>query len=266
MAGNTVTSAPTDVVTFRCNLCGAANAGLYRDVSQREKCTCTTCGSNRRYRSLMEALTRRLHSEPIALPDLPVDKSIAGIGLSDVYMYADVLHQKYDYANTWYHQEPRLDLLNVDPRMHEMVDFVVSSDVLEHIPPPIDRAFQSMYNLLKPGGVCVFSVPSVLHGPTVEHFPETHDFDIVQEDGQWILLNTTVDGRKQRFEDLVFHGGGGLTLEFRLFSQPALEAMIEDVGFVDIQRHATAVPEFGILFDQEFSVTYTMCRPGSNAR
>ena len=38
-------------------------------------------------------------------------------------------------------------------------DFVISSDVLEHVAPPYERALSNLLRLLKPGGLLVLTVP-----------------------------------------------------------------------------------------------------------
>ena len=40
-------------------------------------------------------------------------------------------------------------------------------------------------------------------------------------------MNWTADGRIETFDDLVFHGGPGSTLEMRVFSEDALRGLLD---------------------------------------
>jgi hypothetical protein len=109
--------------------------------------------------------------------------------------------------------------------------------------------------LRKPGGVLVFTVPFSLDADTVEHFPELHDWRLEQlDEGRWRLHNVTADGRAQSFDDLVFHGGPGSTLEMRLFSRAALERAFAAAGFARMRIAAEPCPRFGIEWFQSWSV------------
>jgi SAM-dependent methyltransferase len=157
--------------------------------------------------------------------------------MSDPLPLAALLGRRMAYANTYYHCEPRLDVCA--PGDHAgRYDLIVCSEVLEHVPPPIEPAFTGLHDLLKPGGLLVFSVPYRPDGETVEHFPELHDYEIALRDGEHVVRNTTRDGRLEEHRGLVFHGGPGETLELRFFALPDLLARLEAAGFVDVRvRH-----------------------------
>ena len=109
-----------------------------------------------------------------------------------------------------------------EPRNTEIYDFIFSSDVFEHVPPPAQRAFETCHSLLKKNGTLIFSVPYNLDGNTLEHFPDLHDYFIDDQGDSPVLKNLTIDGKRQEFENLIFHGGDGATLEMRVFSLPDL--------------------------------------------
>jgi len=201
-------------VDFLCNICGQRSFGVPREQAEnREYQSCAHCRSSLRMRSLMYLLGVELFGSPRALLAFPEDKSIRGIGMSDWEGYAPKLAQKFDYTNTFYHCEPRLDIADIPESAVGQYDFLISSDVFEHVPPEVlDRAFANSRRLLKAGGVFVFTVPFARGEHTREHFPRLHDFRIVEEGGKRVLLNTTASGERERFEDLVFHGGEGMTL------------------------------------------------------
>lgn len=232
---------------FRCNLCGKGNIAPF-SMLDREKPSCRRCGSTLRWRSLMTALSEELFGRRLALPDFPNDRTISGVGLSDAFCYALPLAERLDYSNTFYDREPRLDILDVGEAHAGRYDFVISTDVFEHTAPPAVNAFIGARRLLKPGGVFVFSVPYNNDGETIEHFPELHLYDVAQRDGVWTLDNRTRDGRQQRFTNLVFHEGPGVTLEMRVFSRSGIAACVREAGFGPLRVCDGNVPEFGIIW------------------
>ena len=254
--------APADgAIAFRCNLCGAkARAPLER--LSREIPSCPRCGSTVRFRGIARLVVRELTGEDVALPDLEPRRDVAGVGLSDAACYAGPLARAYAYRNTWFHAEPRLDITNVDASLHGSLDFVVASDVFEHVAPPVSRAFDGAYALLKPGGTFVMTVPFSLEPDTVEHYPDLHAWHVEQSDGAWRVINKTTDGRVQHFDAPVFHGGPGTTLEMRLFSRDAILRHLEDAGFTGIRVADEPCLAFGIHWPEPWSVPIVAKRPG----
>jgi len=240
-------------VPFVCNLCGRSNAVPVEALS-RETPSCAGCGSTVRFRAMAHLVLRELGLPDVPLAALPTRRDVVGLGLSDAAAYAVPLAQRFDYTNTWYHTEPRLDIAAIPDARVGTLDFLVASDVFEHVVPPIGRAFRNAHALLKPGGVMIFTVPFSLDADTVEHFPELHDWRIVVEDGRHVLLNRTADGRAQRFADLVFHGGPGSTLEMRLFARDALLRELAAAGFRDVRLAAESCVEHGIFWPEPWSV------------
>ena len=245
--------APDTIVPFRCNLCGTRNAVALGQLD-RERPSCTGCGSNVRFRAMAHLLVRELFGAPAIVDELPMRKDLVGVGLSDDASYARPLAGRLGYVNTWFHTEPRLDIANVAPETTGRYDFLLASDVFEHVVPPVARAFANARRLLKPGGVFVFSVPFSLADDTVEHFPELDDFRLAEEPGGWRLHNRTADGRAQQFDRLIFHGGPGSTLEMRLFSRAALEREFAAAGFASLRVAAEPYLPFGIVWPEPWSL------------
>ena len=218
---------------FTCNLCGtdalAETRGWPRDTA-----TCPRCGSAARFRGLADLIARELFGSTEPLYALPARPDLTGVGMSDPLPLAALLSRRMSYTNTFYHCEPRLDVCA--PGDHAgRYDVVVCSEVLEHVPPPVQPAFAGLHDLLRPGGLLVFSVPYRAEGETVEHYPDLHDYEIVTRAGGHVLRNTTPDGRISEYRDRVFHGGPGETLELRLFALPDLVARLEAAGFCDVR-------------------------------
>ncbi len=207
---------------------------------------------------MIHLLSTGLFGQSLPLAQFPREAStLTGIGMSDSYQYASRLERLLRYTNTFYHQDPRLDIRDPAPQHLGAYDFVLCSDVFEHVDPPVAQAFANLRRLLKPGGLLVFSVPFAIEGDTIEHFPELHDYRMVTRSGTYVLINRTADGRTQEFSDLVFHGGPGSTLELRLFSEPALRRELEAAGFVDVTVQRRPCFPWGIYWNEPWSVPLT---------
>ncbi|MBD0330085.1 MAG: methyltransferase domain-containing protein [Thermoleophilia bacterium] len=181
--------------------------------------------------------------------------------MSDWEGYAVRLRERFDYVNTFYHQEPRLDICDIEPRLEGRYDFVITSEVFEHVPPPVSTAFVNLRRLLSPGGVAVVTVPYGLQDETVEHFPDLHDYELVTEEGRTVLRSVTRSGEVRIFHDLVFHGGPGETLEMRRFSERGLVSEFERAGFVDVHIHRDGNPVYGIGWPEPWSLPITARAP-----
>jgi SAM-dependent methyltransferase len=232
---------------FVCNVCGRKTSFPRQDM-MRETPSCVYCGSCVRFRSIIHALSTELFGESLAIQDFPDRQDLVGVGMSDWDGYANRLEKKLSYVNTYYHKTPLLDITAVDPSLSNLYDFIIATEVFEHISQPISRAFENVHRLLKPGGLFIFSVPYV-EGETREHFPDLWKFAICKEKSSWVLLNETTDGRPQRFETLTFHGGPGTTVEMRLFGKSSLAQNFTDASFKGIRIHDEEVDTFGILWN-----------------
>jgi SAM-dependent methyltransferase len=232
------------LVRFICNVC---NSPCRAETLDREIPSCLKCGSNVRFRWIVHALSTELFGRSVPLKEFPRDRNIRGISLSDWGPIAKILAKRFDYQNTFLHREPRLDVMNPRSGADASCDFIIASEVLEHVPPPVEMAFDNLRRLLKPGGFVVFSSPWESTGDTLEHFPELFDWEIVKFRKDYVLLNRTRDGRLQSFENLVFHNGPGNTVEVRVFSKDGLLANCKAAGF-DVAIGEDN-PDYGILWE-----------------
>ena len=71
-----------DPVEFKCNICGVKNK-VNRNYLSREVASCFSCGSTVRMRSIVHMLSIELFGESRELKNIPQNKSIKGIGMSD---------------------------------------------------------------------------------------------------------------------------------------------------------------------------------------
>lgn len=230
---------------FTCNICGVSNnSGI--DVEDREGVSCTNCRSCIRFRALILALSRALFGLELPLCDMPVLKNVRGMGISDSEIYAEPLREHFDYVNTFYHQSPFFDLLQPDESHFGKYDFVICSEVLEHVRAPVDGAFRTLGSLLKPHGVLVLTIPYSIDAHTIEHFGDLQNSGFVDIGGKTVMVMRSKTGAYEVFDELVFHGGHGSTLEMRLFSEADLRENLRAQGFSRISVEALRSEKFGV--------------------
>lgn len=247
-------------IKFRCNICGHHNIVGSSRVVDREAPSCSVCGSNLRFRSIVSVLTTRLFESSQVITEIE-NSSILGLGMSDSSVYSSRLSDAFDYTNSFYHQEPFLDITDVSTSSYSQLQFVISSDVFEHISRPVSVAFENARKLLAPGGIFIISVPYRLDGATVEHFPLLQEAEVLKRNDSFILRNVDSDGKVTEFDKLVFHGGPGTTLEMRVFSLPDLMSSMQSAGFSDIRIHDEDQPQFGIINKRKDSLVLSAVNP-----
>jgi SAM-dependent methyltransferase len=238
---------------FCCNICGHMNLAPMASL-QREEPSCAKCSSTVRMRGIVHALSVALFGKSLSLPNFPERKSIFGKGMSDWDGYAKPLSKKLSYINTFYHKEPHLDITQIASKDLNSLDFIVSSDVFEHVAPPVSVAFKNARKMLRDNGVFVFSVPYTLEVETIEHFPNLYEFKIKNRGDTRVLVNRTREGDLEEFEDLVFHGGEGETLEVRVFSRNDLLKELHEAGFEDVEIMSEPYFEHGVYWPKPWSL------------
>lgn len=234
---------------FICNICGTRNEIAAIDA---ELASCP-CGSNVRMRALIHLLSVELFGVSLTLLDFPRLKSIRGLGMTDNRCYARTLAEKFDYTNTFYDHEPRLDVTTQHPELYGKFDFILSADVLEHIAPPLDRALVEISALLQPSGFLVATTPCPQPEKILEHFPELHQYRVVTLGNTPVLINRRRDGAIEVSENLSFHGGPGSTLEMRQANPAALGDELLRNNFKSVEFLTGDVADSGIVFTQDVS-------------
>lgn len=246
----------SQTLMFRCNICSTENT-VPPGLLAREIESCEGCHSTVRFRSVAAALSVALFGgpAPIACTDFPKCPHIAGIGMSDSHHLEGPFSASFDYENTFLHQEPMLDIMAEVPASRRgAYDFIICSDVIEHVPPPYELALRHCHELLRPGGVLILTVPmKASGGDTDEHFPTLSNYEIATLRGERVLVNHTPSGETELFGDLVFHGGEGETLEMRLIAPDDLVRRLYGAGFEDLRPFDKDWPEFGILWKEPWS-------------
>jgi SAM-dependent methyltransferase len=281
-------------VEFTCNICGSSETFRSQHYLDPELLSCESCGSNVRFRWLVYRFSTEILGRSLPLWEFPFRPAVKGVGLTDPECIAKTLRRSFTYLNTFFDREPRFDICGSGSPFGEL-DFIIASEVVEHVAPPVQRAFDNAARLLKPGGVLLLTTPwvwdgdrplpelydwklawdgshwmiadrqkdgrEVLHhdvcfddsagpslGYTREHFPNLNEWALVGERGSAQLHNRLVDGSVEVFQNLVFHGGSGETLEMRLFTKRDLEKRLQEAGFREIRFEIDDYPEHGIIF------------------
>jgi len=178
------------------------------------------------------------------------------LGITDNPSYAKVLADKFDYTNTYYDREPRLDVTQPHQDLWGTYNFVSCADVLEHIEPPVEAAVQEVCRLLKPNGFLVATVPCIagnVSEQVQEHFPDLNRYRVVRLGDSFVLINRRHDGTLEVRDDLLFHEGIGSVLEMRQFGVTSLRSTLLSAGFRDVFMLADNLPAMGIMFDCDVS-------------
>jgi SAM-dependent methyltransferase len=200
----------------------------------------------------MRLLSQALFHKDLALKDFPERRNIRGVGMSDWDGFMG-LTAKLDYTRTWLDQEPRLDLKHLTNQQRGAYDFVLCSEVLEHVETPVEAAFTGLADLLKPDGVVLLTVPYQINTGTIEHFPNLHEYAQIKLGSNFVLLNRTREGSYEIFDKLTFHGGMGSTLEMRIFGEPDLMRNLKEAGFEARIAGENYLP-FGIIHKETWSL------------
>jgi SAM-dependent methyltransferase len=253
-------------IFFCCNVCGAGGEAASIDRLGRETGACRECGATVRLRALAHLVSTRLCGVSLPATAWPHRPGIVGYGVSDWPYFETAFAPRFHYINTQY--DPALtggrtflDICKPPPELLGTADIVTCSDVLEHVAPPVQRAFDGLFALLKPGGALIFTVPYGLER-TVEHFPDLFEWSLhADPSGYMTLRNRTADGRVQEFADLCFHAGSQASLEMRVFGLEDLLEHLRRAGFVDLAIMSQDVLQYGIHFPEPWSLPITAIRP-----
>ena len=226
--------------------------------------SCTGCGSNVRFRWLIDRVTREVRP----------DKSVRGIGLTDPEPVAAILAERFTYLNTFFDIEPRMNIRSDESPLGEL-DFLIASEVFEHVAPPVADAFHNAARILRPGGVFLITVPWVHEGDGKEVIPPLHDWKIAREDS-WVIVDgdsryprmsfdggpgpclghtrehfpewPLPEGKLETYRNLVYHGGPGFALEMRLFTRCGLEENLRAAGFSSVEFDTCENRGIGVVY------------------
>lgn len=239
-----------EILQFSCNICSTLNDVQFSKI-HRELTPCRECNSNARFRGVVKAIQKYILSDStVPLRQEGEHKSISGIGMSDSPSYAAELERIFNYQNTFYHTEPYLDVTDATScsRYRDM-DFIISSEVLEHVKAPVTAALKNIFNMLKPGGMLILTVPYLDGYETIEHYPHLDEFEIVKTGTSYSIVNKRPDGEVEHLVNPNFHGGPGSVLEMRVFGEGDLFSMLRHTGFTEIYDIPPIDREIGYFWE-----------------
>lgn len=221
-----------DLTYYTCNICGVQNEYPTEALHHRELINCISCGCCARFRGIARVVQERLlYNTTRCLGQAWPRKTIKGIGISDDLRYSCHLERLFEYTNTFFHTEPRLDITTQVFGSPGEWDFIICSEVLEHVLSPVSASLLNLNRMLRLGGTLILSTPYLDGYESIEHFPHLHQFTVDQIDDRWIVSNTRRDGMSEQFQDPIFHGGPGATLEMRVFGEGDLFSLLFHAGF-----------------------------------
>ncbi len=212
---------------FYCPICGEVAQKL---PANREDSACQ-CGASWRVQAGMLAILEGLgYFEDVKPGDIESDLSRIGLGISDNWMLARRISNVFSYTNSFYYQFPIVDLLNPPASAIGFFDFVSCSDVLQDIKPPSEDALAGIFNVLKPGGFAVISVPVSGLAESEEYYPALKSWWIQGSTLHWVdKFGVEHLDAKREYRD-----GIGQTPTFRLWSHKDLIRQCRKVGFIDV--------------------------------
>ena len=154
-----------------CNVCGSNVKIIIRTNNLREDCTCKKCQSNSRKRHLAYVFLESLSTKVSKFSSLKSINNNLNLTLYNVESNG-ALHNGLKHLNKYVCSEYfgsyetfgkevngvlNVDLMNI-PFESNSFDYIISTEVFEHIPNPY-KAFIEIHRILKIGGAHIFTVP-----------------------------------------------------------------------------------------------------------
>lgn len=214
-----------------CNICGMLTTFRVDHPNFREHVVCKKCGSRNRQRQIASLLLSYIlgSGEKVrkfaSISDIPKETVIWNAETTRALHERLVVHLGGNYISSEYLDpslksgEIRNGLLHVDIQEthfeNDSLDFILTSDVMEHVPIPL-KALKETYRVLKPGGCHIFTAPFYHHRFTNEKRV------VVDDKGKAEYL------RQPWYHDDPMRSEGALV--YTIFA-PELLCQLEEIGF-----------------------------------
>ncbi len=230
---------------FFCLICGQDSQLVINNPDNlREDCLCQYCYSTNRQRQMAYLFLQSIFGYPSINESInnlsDIDQNIHNTESSGaLHQYLKINCQNYscsEYFGSQYQSGEMVngvmhqDLMNISFSANSL-DYLLSSDVFEHIPDPY-QAFKEIHRVLRPGGKHIFTVP--FHQTLFED-----DIRAKIENGQIIHLH-----------DPIYHGDPVRPEGILVYTIFSLEMLVKlsRLGFVT-KMHRLYAPQFGIWGD-----------------
>ncbi len=215
-----------------CVICNFVHIS-YFDRASREANLCFKCKSTYRCRATAMGVVYGLGLPWKSIKKQNANYSINILGIGDDINLSIALCQKYSYTNTHFDKYPKLDIRTPSIDLIDFCDVVICSDVLEHVDKNVRLALKGVYEILKPGGFAIFSVPiNDEIDKNLEFYPNLDTWEVSNNAIKWV--NTSGETKIDYTPE--WHGGRGQTLAFRLWSEKELLDDLKMVGFQDVEE------------------------------
>jgi hypothetical protein len=191
-----------------------------------------------------------------AVSQLGLSSTPTVIGMSDWDTLANSLSARDDveYTNTFYHCAPYIDICEVPPYLREVAHIVICSDVIEHVPYPVENAIVGLSNVIKTGGYLVLSVPYDFRDFTTEHYSDLTNLTVVDVGSEFVVVGRNATNEVQTRANPVFHGGPGTTLEMRFMAWNHVLGATASAG-LELVTLAPELEEDGLIWLHDFGRT-----------
>jgi len=214
-----------------CNICGCPTVFKVDHPNFREHVVCRICRSRNRQRQIATLLLSYVTeagsraSTWLSIRDIPRQTIIWNAETTRTLHQRLALHLGKNYISSEYIDpslrsgETRDGILHVDMQATHFddnsIDFVLSSDVMEHVPHP-RQALMETYRILRPGGCHIFTAPFY-------HHRFTNEIRVRVDDGAVVTYL-----RRPWYHDDPLRAGGALV--YTVFA-PELLGQLENMGF-----------------------------------
>ena len=247
-----------------CNICGHFTVFDVTDPNFRETVNCRRCGSSNRQRQIAAVLLSCLSngasvSKLAKIDDVP-PRTVVWIAETTMALQEALTKRLGQNCISTEYLDPSLargetrdGVLHADIQATHFgdnsLDFILSSDVMEHVP-WVNKALRETYRILKPGGCHIFTAPFY------QHRFKNEQRAIMQEGGETEHLRRPwYHGDPLRPEGV---------LVFTVFA-PELLCQLEDVGF-EARLCRLYSPFHGIVGNDGIVIVARKTREPNNAR
>jgi SAM-dependent methyltransferase len=159
----------TKALPIKCTVCGSFSIIRLTNNNFRENCYCVRCGSFNRQRQIAYVLCQTIPNKKVnSLNDLASMDYLSIYNTEAGGTLHRFLRQINKYVCSEYFGDQYKGGDYIDGRMHQdlmclsfpdnQFDYVISTDVFEHIADPY-VAHQEVHRVLKPGGRHIFTIP-----------------------------------------------------------------------------------------------------------